>query len=508
MSWLVSPFVHVDMITSAYAKQRRGHVAILNSVQTILEILGFCVQGHGYRMKYFALRQNVIGHVAKFIPKQQKLLQLAGIQFVRTVIATKDEMYSRQIVRGDQLRPLMEQLRDSTNKEDMVSSAILELVTFCCEEELETLVQYLANTHLQCLTDPLHQTTKRFLSACADGSSISSARSPRSPAISQTASDGGLGLGSPSNGSVLSLTLPGMPPPRNSTAPPAQGDAAGQDVAHALLDEASSGSRFSPDGSTYGPMYGSSGSNSNNVALLALAYGQASHEGFPVLGGAGGVISGTSGLIPSPEERTKDRSPSTERSKDVAGASDGSESSSTDHPVTKLPLPRISLPTSGRMSPGVHMGISPNSVKMGRNSPVDDPLTEAAPWAKNASPRSPLSPKSSTTNSRSGGPQSSPASTGDHVRTGFSLVADITMPALQNAMGSIAGNRTSAPPPLGQPPAAVRSAQDTVVVRASDAGDSVGAVRPREGGVSFGLTNKRLKLLSTFRSDGEDFEET
>ena len=59
-------------------------------------------------MKYFALRYNIVGAVTRYIPMQSKLIQLAGIAFVRTVVATKDDMYLRQIVRGDQLRPLME----------------------------------------------------------------------------------------------------------------------------------------------------------------------------------------------------------------------------------------------------------------------------------------------------------------------------------------------------------------------------------------------------------------
>ena len=70
---------------------------------------------------------------------------------------------------------------------------------------------------------------------------------------------------------------------------------------------------------------------------------------------------------------------------------------------------------------------------------------------------------------------------------GFSLVADITLPALQNAMGSISGvdNRGSGGNGHGH---------------GKRAGTSVG--------VSFGLTNKRPKLRSTFGEDGEDFEET
>jgi|OM-RGC.v1.035150706 hypothetical protein len=62
---------------------------------------------------------------------------------------------------------------------------------------------------------------------------------------------------------------------------------------------------------------------------------------------------------------------------------------------------------------------------------------------------------------------------------GFSLVADITLPALQNAMGGIA--------------------------EVDNKGNSNGK---RGGAVSFDIMNKRPKLRSTFGEDGEDFEET
>ena len=171
MPWLIAPILHPSMLTSAYAKQRKeSSAAILQSLQVILELLGNCVEHHGYRMKYFALRHNVVGAVMRCIPQQRKLTQLAGIAFVRSVITTKDEMYLRQIVRGNHLRPLMKMLRDGSNKDDMVSSAILELVLLCCDLDLDLVIRHLANSHLDCLSDPLHHHVKVLLQAVASGS--------------------------------------------------------------------------------------------------------------------------------------------------------------------------------------------------------------------------------------------------------------------------------------------------------------------------------------------------
>ena len=74
----------------------------------------------------------------------------------------------------------------------MVSSAILELILLCCDLDLDVIVRYIANSHLDCLSDPLHQNVKLLIQAVASGStesSVSGNRSPRSPAISQALSD-------------------------------------------------------------------------------------------------------------------------------------------------------------------------------------------------------------------------------------------------------------------------------------------------------------------------------
>ncbi len=491
MPWLVAPFLHPHMLTSAYSKQRRGSAAILHSVQLILELLGKCVECHGYRMKYFALRHNLVGAVTKYLPTQNKLTQLAGVAFVRTVVATKDEMYLRQIVRGEQLRPLMEMLRDRTNKDDMVSSAILELIVLCCDHEIELIVHYLANSHLDCLSDPSYLNVKLFVQAVASGSAESSIsgnrspRSPRSPAISQTLSD------TSCNAGTLSLHLPGTTSQEDFDLDSQEGSSSRSSGGeNSPLGGANGSSTPGGTGSPLSPMVRKFNSGTNSGALLALAYGEAAHKTFPALGG-------------SPRASGSQAAGEGYGRHHLAGFSGSSSegvfgkdrASSEVGPSNKPPIPSMSLGVAERMSPGMHMGISAANSAMGGDSPVDDPLTEAAPWAHNSSPRSPLSPggqgiaqlpsSSSSTSDPSNRipPRTSPAGGVSGMRTtpsrGFSLVADITLPALQNAMGGIA--------------------------EVDNKGNSNGK---RGGAVSFDIMNKRPKLRSTFGEDGEDFEET
>ena len=322
-------------------------------------------------MKYFALRHNVVGAVMRCIPQQRKLTQLAGIAFVRSVITTKDEMYLRQIVRGNHLRPLMKMLRDGSNKDDMVSSAILELVLLCCDLDLDLVIRHLANSHLDCLSDPLHHHVKVLLQAVASGSTESSVngnRSPRSPAISLALSD------TPNMSSgALSLQLPGTI--SRLSASYSQESSSSDEIDESPPHKADSVSALGGSGTPLSPGVRQFRSGTNGGTLLALAYGQAAHETFPALG-----------MSP----RKSDSQGITDDNGSHLVGSLGSE----EGPLNKSSLSPMALNTSEKISPGACMGRSGTNSALGGDSSVDDPLTEAAPWAHNTSPRSPLSPVS------------------------------------------------------------------------------------------------------------------
>jgi hypothetical protein len=61
----------------------------------IVELLSFCVQFHGYRIKYTLLRENVIDNVLKLICFREKHMVLTAIRFIRTCIELKDPFYNR-----------------------------------------------------------------------------------------------------------------------------------------------------------------------------------------------------------------------------------------------------------------------------------------------------------------------------------------------------------------------------------------------------------------------------
>ena len=65
----------------------------------IVGLLSFCVQFHGFRIKYTLLRENGIGNVLKLIHFRDKHVVLTAIRFIRTCIELKDPFYNRCVAR-------------------------------------------------------------------------------------------------------------------------------------------------------------------------------------------------------------------------------------------------------------------------------------------------------------------------------------------------------------------------------------------------------------------------
>ena len=148
--WMLYPFTrpehedyakYINVTTEKTAKQH------------IVEILSFCVLSHGYRAKYFLFRGNICARILALLREKEKHLVLGmttapfcgnkltcilnillvGIRFIRTCIGLKDEFYHRYIVMNDLLRPVFEVFKQQACKNNMVTSAVLELMEFVCQ---------------------------------------------------------------------------------------------------------------------------------------------------------------------------------------------------------------------------------------------------------------------------------------------------------------------------------------------------------------------------------------
>jgi len=144
-------------ISPFFSAQPQNLTALWTSRRLLVELLNMCVSSHSYRMKYYMMRNATIARVCRLLECPYKHLHLSAIRFIRTVIAAKDEFYFRHIIKQDLLRPVLNILKKSRNDGDnLLSSAVLELVELIRTESFRTLLDYIVEQLADCFVVPLH----------------------------------------------------------------------------------------------------------------------------------------------------------------------------------------------------------------------------------------------------------------------------------------------------------------------------------------------------------------
>jgi protein phosphatase-4 regulatory subunit 3 len=130
---------------------------VLATRNQVCEILAFCVQHHGYRIKYFILRHNIVqkalhlvftqkkGHSNRHVVNNQ--LTLTVMRFVRACVGLKDEFYNRHLVKNNLFDPIMQAFHANGNRYNLFNSSVIELVDFCRRENVKSLVAHLVGSH-------------------------------------------------------------------------------------------------------------------------------------------------------------------------------------------------------------------------------------------------------------------------------------------------------------------------------------------------------------------------
>jgi len=108
----------------------------------ITELLSFCVQTHGYRIKYYVLRNNIVSKVLRLLYSKHKHLVLGAIRFARICVGLKDDFYNRHFIKHDLLKPVFEIFKTNGPRNNLINSAIMELLEFIGMENIRMLVKY------------------------------------------------------------------------------------------------------------------------------------------------------------------------------------------------------------------------------------------------------------------------------------------------------------------------------------------------------------------------------
>jgi len=120
----------------------KAHADLNVSRNHVCELLTFFVQTHGYRIKYFVLRNNIVGKVCELMKEDEKYVALSAVRFVRACIGLKDEFYFRYMIKNNSFAPIVQLFKDNQAKYNLLNSAIVELFDFIRKENIKSLISY------------------------------------------------------------------------------------------------------------------------------------------------------------------------------------------------------------------------------------------------------------------------------------------------------------------------------------------------------------------------------
>ena len=145
MHWLVQPLAFLD--TASAEELARESDAGKNSKNLLMELLSFCVEQHGFRIKYFSIKHNMIAQVMQLCRYPNKFLRLGAIRFVRTCIGVKDQFFPRFIAKNDLLQPMFAILDENGMRNTMTLSTISELLNHVWAVPVKPLLPYIVNKY-------------------------------------------------------------------------------------------------------------------------------------------------------------------------------------------------------------------------------------------------------------------------------------------------------------------------------------------------------------------------
>eukprot|EP00644_Phytophthora_capsici_P007006 jgi/Phyca11/542182/estExt2_Genewise1Plus.C_PHYCAscaffold_80616 len=135
MHWLLQPLKSNDFV--------HDETAMFDLQDSIMELLTFCTENHGYRVKYLFGRQPVATYAEKMLRSKNKLFVIHAVKFVRACAVRAEAFFSRFLIQNDLFTPMLANLEIGKPNTGAVSSAILEVISFIEKTNLSSLIEHI-----------------------------------------------------------------------------------------------------------------------------------------------------------------------------------------------------------------------------------------------------------------------------------------------------------------------------------------------------------------------------
>jgi len=144
MESLLSPFQcleaeYAEKPTLATRARRRAADA---ARMHLTDLFAVCVQSHGYRMKHYILRNNLVQLVLLLLRHKEKYLVLTAIRFFRTCIGANDVFYNQYLIKNDLFGGVFNVFKTCYSRSNLISSAITELLDFIRVKNMKSVIKH------------------------------------------------------------------------------------------------------------------------------------------------------------------------------------------------------------------------------------------------------------------------------------------------------------------------------------------------------------------------------
>ncbi|EIW73149.1 hypothetical protein TREMEDRAFT_24823, partial [Tremella mesenterica DSM 1558] len=146
-SQLFKPISDLPNITTIMDPPFRPTREQSSLIQHLVELLSFCVLIHAHRASYFILSNPISPKVVSLLHLKHKPLRHATLRFIKACLKTPNHFIHRYFVKNDLLGPVLDILEKESGRDNMLSSACMDVLDLIRRENVKPVINYLFETY-------------------------------------------------------------------------------------------------------------------------------------------------------------------------------------------------------------------------------------------------------------------------------------------------------------------------------------------------------------------------
>ncbi|KAI1125936.1 DUF625-domain-containing protein [Nemania abortiva] len=113
----------------------------------LVEILCFFVRQHQHRSKFFVMNNDIVLRISQLLQSPEKFLKLVAVRFLRHLVGSQDEFYIKHLAEKRVIEPVLDLLIKTMPRDNLISSACLELFEHIKKENIKELVKHMVENY-------------------------------------------------------------------------------------------------------------------------------------------------------------------------------------------------------------------------------------------------------------------------------------------------------------------------------------------------------------------------